>query len=102
MERRFLWTDFIDLKAHIPSVPWLAVGDFNVIREMEERSDYFDGMVCTSPTSEFQSCLNAVDMLDLHHVGPTFTWTNKRVEGLVAKNLDRFLANPMWFQSFSI
>lgn len=94
LERRLLWADLSDIRAQIPHVPWLTVGDFNVIRNMGERSDFSEGMPCPSSSLDFQECLNTVDFLDLHHIGPHFTWTNKREDGLVAKKLDRFLGNP--------
>lgn len=57
----------------MPDVPWLAMGDFNMIRSMEERSDFFMRMPCPSPTLEFQNFLYDIEFLDLHHDGPTFT-----------------------------
>lgn len=41
MERKILWQDLAEVKSNMPSVPWLAMGDFNVIKTMEERSDFF-------------------------------------------------------------
>lgn len=84
----------------MPEVPWLAVGDFNVVKSMDERPNFFEGMFCPSSSQDFQQFLYNLEFLDLPHLGPTFTWTDKRSQGFVAKKLDRFLANSCWFQSF--
>lgn len=53
IERRLLWDELSDIKAQAPLVPWLAVGDFNVIKTVEERSDCYQGMCCPGPSLEF-------------------------------------------------
>lgn len=42
--RRALWTDLVKVSSHASSVPWLVLGDFNVILNMKEHSDYFLGI----------------------------------------------------------
>lgn len=37
----------------------------------------------------------------MNHIGPLFTWTNKRTTGFLANNLDRFLVNSSLLQLFS-
>lgn len=101
IERRSLWQDLLDIKDIMPVVPWIAVGDFNVIRTMEESSDYFTGAPIASSTQEFSYCLQSLDFLDMPYSGPFFTWSNKRSSGFIAKKLDRILINPCWIQTFS-
>lgn len=84
----------------MPCVPWLAVGDFNVIKSMEERSDFYQGMPSYISSLEFQNCLFDTELLDMHHDGPIYTWTKKRTVGFVAKKLDIILVNTCWVQSF--
>lgn len=42
------------------NVPWVIVGDFNVIYNMMERSDYFDGIGMQVAFKEFKECLEVV------------------------------------------
>lgn len=100
MERRSLWQAFYDIKDNMPDVPWLAIGDFNVIKSMDERSDFFMGMPYPISSRDFQHFIYNLEFMDLPHLGHTFTWTNKRSWGFVAKKLDRFFVNTCWFQSF--
>lgn len=37
----------------------------------------------------------------MHIIGDMFTWTNKRIETLVFKRLDRMIANSVWFNTFT-
>src|SRR4051812_15705147 len=96
MDRRLLWQDLLDL----PTVPWIALGVFNELKMMTERSDYYNCMPCPNFTLEFQQCLANLELMDLNHIGPNFPWTNKRTVGFIAKKLDRLLANDCWIRSF--
>lgn len=71
-----------------------------MIKAMEERSDYYLGMHYPNSTLEFQNHIHDLKFIDLHHGGPTFTWTNKRSSDFVSKKLDRFLVKASWIQSF--
>lgn len=90
----------LDIKANMPHVPWLADGDFNLIRSREESFDYFLGMPCSGPSQKFSQCSQDLELLDLNSAGPVFTWTNKRTFGFIARMLDRILVNTYWLQSF--
>lgn len=98
--RRSLWQEFIDLSPNMDDVPWIAIGDFNVVHSMHERSDWFDGMAISRGVQEFRNCLTIVGLTDLPSNGLFFTWSNKKVEGFVAKKLDMILVNSYWLQSF--
>lgn len=82
----------------MPSVPWLVLGDFNAVKSMEERFDFYLGMPSSRSTLDFQAGLLDTEMLDLHYSGPTFTWSNKRSASFIAKRQDRILANIYWIQ----
>ncbi|XVE91311.1 hypothetical protein DITRI_Ditri20bG0143500 [Diplodiscus trichospermus] len=43
---------------------------------------------------------NQVIMLDYAYNGPLFTWTNKQMEGFLARKLDRVLINDVWLDRF--
>lgn len=40
IERRSLWQELTEIHASMLAVPWLLIGDFNVIKIMGERSDF--------------------------------------------------------------
>lgn len=99
--RRSLWQGFLNLSQYMNNIPWIAFGDFNVIHSMQEKSDYFDGMLISRSVHEFRECLMEVGLTDLPSDGVFFTCSNKRVDGFVAKKLDRILVNHHWLQGFS-
>lgn len=49
IERKILWDDLSDIKAQASPVPWLVVGDFNVIKIVEERLDCFKACAVLGP-----------------------------------------------------
>lgn len=83
--------ELLDIKAYMPVVPWLVVGDFNVIKIVEESSDYFQG--CLAKVAQWSFIDAFMKLLDLPPSGPLFTWTNKRIVGLIARKLDRMIVN---------
>lgn len=92
-ERRELWED---LKNHHDSPmfrnkPWLVMGDFNEIIEVEENSgqDY----VISQGMREFGDTLTHCSLVDSSYQGPKLTWCNKRDAALICKKLDRTLIN---------
>lgn len=102
LERRDLWSKMSRIKFSMPpSTPWLVFGDFNVIYHLNERSDYFDGMPVTFEVQDFQACVTATELIDIHSGGCFFTWSNKRSEGFLTKKLDRVMTNIHWLDAFS-
>lgn len=100
MERRFLWQDLCLTHSCMSEVAWLLTGDFNVILNMSENSDYYLGMTIPMNMQDFRNCVEEVGITDLYSEGPSFTWNNNRRTGFVAKKLDRFLMNDLWLQQF--
>lgn len=101
-ERKELWTD---LKAHHDSPmmrnkPWLILGDFNEILDMDEHSGHEDNQFQLSGMREFQDMVNHCALMDMSYQGPRLTWCNKRDNGLICKKLDRALMNDAWIQSY--
>ncbi|KAF6154036.1 hypothetical protein GIB67_026690 [Kingdonia uniflora] len=91
--RRGLWKDLIDVSKL--NLPWLALGDFNIIRLQSER---FGG---TGPTlsaiKEFNDCLDECELIESPSVGMKLTWCNGQSGGArISKRLDRALYNGMW------
>lgn len=62
--RRQLWIDLRSCFGLVGSNPWILVGDFNTVRRQNEKSDpsHFDA----SAASDFNSCLEDIEMEDLN------------------------------------
>ncbi|XP_074305042.1 uncharacterized protein LOC141639968 [Silene latifolia] len=80
--------------------PWVAMGDFNVVRYFHEKiSDYPPTL---SDVAEFNYCLLDCDLDDMQGTGSDFNWFNKRdVASRVYSKLDRVLVNSDWMQTFT-
>lgn len=100
MDRRSLWRELVDLQFCMNGIPWIAMGDFNVIKHMNERSDFHEGMHTSMGVEDFQACLHSIGLIDLNSHGVFYTWSNKRSDGFIAKKLDRILVNDFWLLSF--
>ncbi|KAI8553502.1 hypothetical protein RHMOL_Rhmol05G0020800 [Rhododendron molle] len=74
--RRQLWIDLRSCFGLVGSNPWILVGDFNTVRRQNEKSD--PSHFHASAASDFNSCLEDIEMEDLNSKGLWFTWSNKR------------------------
>ncbi|GLT49725.1 hypothetical protein SLA2020_232620 [Shorea laevis] len=54
-----------------------------------------------SDSELFHQKLNEAELFDLPASGPLFTWTNKKMEGIIARKLDRLLVNSAWLEVFT-
>ncbi|XP_039010000.1 uncharacterized protein LOC120138638 [Hibiscus syriacus] len=50
--------------------------------------------------NEFQDCLEELDLMDHHFLGPTFTWSNRQEGSFLARKLDRILVNTQWLLDY--
>ena len=94
-ERRMLWEDLRNHKdsAMFRGKQWLVFGDFNEILQGNEHSGYDNNPIITTGMREFQDTVSYCTLTDMSFHGPTYTWCNKRDEGLICKKLDRMLMN---------
>ena len=74
--------------------PWLLMGDFNeVLLSSEIRRANF----VQNRADKFANMMDSCNLMDIGAVGYHFTWFHKVVGGkMVAKRLDRALANVSW------
>ena len=74
-------------------------GDFNVIADLVESLNSSDVFVTNSYIRGFTDC--CIQLLIFNHAysGPV-TWTNKHMDGFIAKKLDRVLVNDNWIAKF--
>lgn len=73
-------------------------GDFNeVLFEIDKRG----GLPCDpNNLSAFRACLDVNGLRDVDLMGYPFTWSNKRIDGLIEEKLDRFVATEEWCNLF--
>ncbi|XP_048497995.2 uncharacterized protein LOC125496544 [Beta vulgaris subsp. vulgaris] len=71
-ERITLWQSFIQLKT---SIPWIVLGDYNVVLNMDER---VGSRVRLHEVADFIECVEQCELADLEQCGRFFTWTNKQ------------------------
>lgn len=98
LNRKRMLRDLLHDRDFIGNLPWLVVGDFNVIRFPQESSN---SLVLTCYEKEFVECINELEVEDVSFTGCYHTWTNKQ-EGMnfVSKKLDRVLSNLEWLRVF--
>ncbi|XP_056688147.1 uncharacterized protein [Spinacia oleracea] len=91
-----LWSDLRILNTQ---EAWILCGDFNCVMNTEER---ICSAVRQSEIVDINACMHCCGMEDIKSSGHFFTWNNKQ-EGAnrVFSKLDRVLANPIWFDSYS-
>lgn len=95
-----MWEDLRVIKSSMSDVPWLVLGDFNVVLNMAERSGFSLGMPTSRNVKDFQDCIYDIELSDAHSVGPKFTWCNNRSIGFIAEKLDRVIVNIHWLVVF--
>ena len=100
IDRRQLWSHLISLKGSFSQHPWLVAGDFNVIAQAFESSNFDGSQGLNLNSREFIECLQTIAIFDHASIGPLFTWSNKQDDGFLAKKLDRVLINDEWSISF--
>lgn len=94
-ERRDLWRDLASISS---STSWCLMGDFNVIKSLDETDREDDSWDCGM--EDFKECLHNVGVEDIRGFGPLFTWWNSQLNRPLNKKLDRALGNAAWFSMF--
>ena len=80
--------------------PWLVMGDFNCITNLNERIGQKPRLHEIEP---LRSCMASYNIHDMKSIGRFFTWSNKqRGKARVLSKIDRVLGNPAWECSFPI
>jgi hypothetical protein len=78
---------------------WLLFGDFNLIRNSNEKHGGRDNH--NSPSDLFNDTLTACDLNDLGYHEDIFTWSNNQEEcHNIKERLDRFCASTSWMARF--
>ncbi len=85
---------FLDSLRHMREeekhLPWILGGDFNLIRNLEEKKG---GVRRISPSSDqFNILIDDLGLVDVHPTNNLFTWHNNQLgERSIAYRLDHFL-----------
>ena len=97
-ERQDLW-NFIKAKTTTTNAPWLLLGDFNHLLELDDR---IGGMSVTNvDIKDFQDCLNTARLQDMNQKGCRYTQTNKQEYGdRIFSKLDHVLVNNKWITNY--
>ncbi|XP_074315209.1 uncharacterized protein LOC141651393 [Silene latifolia] len=95
-DRDHLWSA---LRATRTTLPWIVLGDFNIVRSPEEKLSPNPPVL--QDMLDFDSCLSSCCLDDLNSTGIHLTWTNKQdPQFRVWSKLDRALVNPAWLSHF--
>ncbi|XP_057425694.1 uncharacterized protein LOC130719065 [Lotus japonicus] len=94
-EKRRMWEELLDWKRRSSSTIWCVGGDFNSVREEDERRGVAMGVSSQRREMfEFNNFIESMEMLDLPLAGRKFTWC--RPNGRAQSRIDRFLVSPDW------
>lgn len=73
-ERRTLWSD---LPSVIPNIPWIVVGDFNIVTSQEEKMSGCP--INLNDAAEFAQMIQQSSLTNLGYNGSKYTWSNNRL-----------------------
>ncbi|XP_022040599.1 uncharacterized protein LOC110943151 [Helianthus annuus] len=91
-ERKLLWDALKVHKRAVHSSPWIIIGDFNVVLNLEDKCAGTSGV--SSAMRDFNECVNDIEVLDIRAHGMHFTWNQQPKDGIgVRRKLDRVMGN---------
>jgi exonuclease III len=96
MDKRNLWGGLLMSKRGFGGCSWCIVGDFNSVREMNERRGVGSNLVggMSQEVIEFGEFLEALELVDMPLIGRRFTWFHPN--GTTMSRLDRVLLSHDW------
>ena len=97
-ERVPLWEDLNSVAPTAQALPWVILGDFNVVRSVAEKAG--GDLAWTSDMEDFNGCCFSAELDDLKFSGQWFTWSNKCPSNPISRKLDRALINHSWMNIF--
>ena len=92
--KRLLWDSVKQLKQASQVRLWCVLGDFNCIRNPNERIGKSDRLVGDNSMQEFNEWIEDMELLEVPNVGRQYTWF--RPNGESKSRLDRALISPEW------
>ncbi|XP_028083295.1 uncharacterized protein LOC114284558 [Camellia sinensis] len=94
-KRALLWDTIINIRTSFQK-PWCMGGDYNEIRNIEDRRGCVRrdrGML------EFNNFIDQLELVEVPMLGSRFTWCNS-MEGERWSKIDRFLLDAIWLEKF--
>lgn len=80
-------------------VPWLCIGDFNQVLNVEDKRG--GNLPNLGRIRDFREMLEDCGLTDLECKGPKFTWRNNRSDGeFIMERIDLAFANARWREEF--
>ncbi|XP_077234693.1 uncharacterized protein LOC143876899 [Tasmannia lanceolata] len=98
ISRRALWADLESIEPQV-NLPWLLIGDFNVVRYVNERIGNTNHYL--NETEEFNECIPNCALSDLRSNSHQWTWHNRSTSNRKLAKLDRTLVNELGLQNFA-
>ncbi|XP_062094104.1 uncharacterized protein LOC133800158 [Humulus lupulus] len=97
--RKLLWSDLSTVQR--PIKPWILLGDFNVVFNMDDR---LGGRPISVKEMEDAHQWLALGMAtEMKTLGPAYTWSNKQDGGArIFSKLDRVFTNENWSDTFPL
>ena len=93
-----LWQSISHLSGLVGRVPWILLGDFNMVRKPKEREggnlSWFDAL------EDCDRCCSENLLEDLRYTGHHLTWGKGEGANFLARKLDRVLVNHLWLEEF--
>ena len=97
--RRELWSALRTFSSAYGAVPWLVLGDFNIVRHGGEKLG--GDLTCPNYIDELNNCCYEAELEDLKYSGNFFTWRKGSGHRYKARKLDRALVNLEWMTKFT-
>ncbi|KAL5184980.1 Thioredoxin-related transmembrane protein 2 [Glycine soja] len=92
--KRNQWEEILHLKSSYQNELWCILGDFNSIRNQNERLSSSQNSVNSSSIAEFNSWISLMAVEEVRSIGRKYTWF--RPNGSVMSKLDRFFISDSW------
>lgn len=89
--------ELVSVCSHI-QVPYVVGGDFNILREIEEKNK---NMHKSPYVDKFNAIINSLSLREIHMGGGKYTWTNNQKHPTLEK-LDRVLMSFDWENLFPL
>nr|GEY17072.1 RNA-directed DNA polymerase, eukaryota, reverse transcriptase zinc-binding domain protein [Tanacetum cinerariifolium] len=100
-ERKHLWKELGRCKSFIKDKPWVLMGDWNVILNIEDHSE--GGSCKSNDMIDFQECIDNIEVEDLNCSGIYFTCVQSRQDPSIRilKKIDRVLGNVDFMSQYT-
>ena len=97
-EKKIQWEELSNVKAASQALVWCFCGDFNAIRNRNERKGVREGISQSGEIRGFNNFIDSNSLLELPVVGKPFTWFKSN--GSAKSRLDRVLVSEEWMESW--